>query len=81
MGKSGVGNWKLAQIRKTDFRKPASTLGENGVGWKKRWKFSQTGEKGNVLTIKTHYGEGGFERFFQRDGGLIFSPPLSMMNG
>ena len=66
MGKSGVKNRKLAGIRETDFRKPASTLGGNGVGRKTRGKFFQIGEKGNVLTIKTHYGEDQKQRFFNR---------------
>ena len=58
MGKSEVEKWKFAGIRKTDFRKPASTLGENGVGRKRPGKFSLIGEKGNVITIKTHFAGG-----------------------
>ena len=67
MGKSGVKNRKLAGIRETDFRKPASILGGNGVGRKTRGKFFQIGEKGNVLTIKTHYGEDQNKDFLTAD--------------
>ena len=57
----------MVEIRKIDLRKPASTLGGNGVGRKRRGKFSQIGEKGNVLTIKTLFEEGRKLRFFNHE--------------